>query len=333
MEEIKLVLNKIPNNLTETEIKSILDKSIKSQYTDFQYIKPSHKYSPNYNNYAFLTVNNMETRIKLIDFLEQYEIITKNGKKHHLGLDICVMQLPNEKGTLNDDKINNTYKDLNHFKKFKEAFEKDELVKFKQDNMLKGKEIYYDIYDDVEEVKIIEKKDVKDVKDEKEGRRTGKKDGKEKKIHIKMKENKENKEKDKDNHYENQGNQGNEVTDQYSKGKPYQNSNSYSSKSYYNNNYDNVYEKNDYNKYKKGNSYYEQEGKPYKSSNNYYNNDEYYENSYNKGGIGKNYSYKTSQYEGYDSQYNDNYNYNYNYSSGQYNQYNQYDYNNKRKKK
>jgi hypothetical protein len=64
------------------------------------------------------------------------------------------MQIPFEKGLLNDEKINNTFKDVNHFKRFKDAFEKDELVKFKQDVTCAGKEMYNDIYDGVEEVKI-----------------------------------------------------------------------------------------------------------------------------------------------------------------------------------
>lgn len=139
MEELKLVIKKIPNKMTEVEIKEILGKCVKGEYFDFQYVKPSHKYDTKSNNLCFLSVKNLEAQVKLSDFLETYEIITKKGLKQKLYLDKCVMQHQRlEEPSIDDSKINNTYFSLLHFQKFKEAFESESksLLEFKDLNLL-----------------------------------------------------------------------------------------------------------------------------------------------------------------------------------------------------
>lgn len=138
MEELKLVIKKIPNKMTEAEIKEILSLCVKGEYFNFQYVKPSHKYDDKYNNICFLSVKNLEARIKLSEFFETYEIITKKGMKHKLFLDTCVIQQRQEEPNIDDSKINNTYLELSHFQKFKEAFESESksLLEFKEQKLL-----------------------------------------------------------------------------------------------------------------------------------------------------------------------------------------------------
>lgn len=138
MEELKLVIKKIPNKMTEVEIKDILSRCVNGEYFNFQYVKPSHKFDIKNNNICFLSVKNLEARIKLSDFLETYEIINKKGIKQKLILDTCVMQQRQEETIIDDSKINGTYCEILHFQKFKEAFESESksLLEFKELNLL-----------------------------------------------------------------------------------------------------------------------------------------------------------------------------------------------------
>jgi hypothetical protein len=141
-EELRLVIKKIPTKLTEYEMKDILNKAIKGEYFNVQYVKPAHKYFLKHNNLCFVSIKTMDARIKLEEFLLNYELINKEGVKHKLELDLCIIPPKVDPPIIQDSKINNTYSDLIHFQKFKEAFEADDLVKFKQEES-KCKELVY----------------------------------------------------------------------------------------------------------------------------------------------------------------------------------------------
>lgn len=134
MAEVKLLIKKIPNKVTLEKLEEILDKSIKYEYHNLHYVKPSYKYDSKNNNICFITVKDMDTRLKLMRFLDDFEFINNRGQKHKLTIDTCIVQqLKEEEVTVDDTEIEGTYSDLLHFKKFKEMFERDEIVKFKQD--------------------------------------------------------------------------------------------------------------------------------------------------------------------------------------------------------
>lgn len=132
-EELRIVIKKIPTKMTESEMTSILNKSIKGEYFNFQYVKPPYKYDIKNNNLCFITIKSIDTRIKLEDFLASYEIINKKGQKQKLECDLCLIQPKSDIPVIDDSKINNTFADLDHFKQFKEAFQADDLLKFKLD--------------------------------------------------------------------------------------------------------------------------------------------------------------------------------------------------------
>lgn len=131
-EEIKLVIKKIPTGFSELDIISILDKAIKNNYYNLHYVKPCHVYDLKYNNLCFISIKNLDTRLKLEEFIDEYEIISKKGLKHKLELDLCIIQPKYEAPLINDINIHNNYKDLLHFQKFKEAFELDDILNFKE---------------------------------------------------------------------------------------------------------------------------------------------------------------------------------------------------------
>jgi len=133
MAEVKLILKKIPNKLTEKSLLSVLDKAIKDQYYDLQFVKPTHIYDTKNNNLCFLTVKDIDTRLQLVKFLEEFDFISNKGVKQKLKLDVCIIQQSkSEEALIDDELIDNSYENLLHFKKFKEFFENGEIVKFKQ---------------------------------------------------------------------------------------------------------------------------------------------------------------------------------------------------------
>ena len=275
MEEIKLVIKKIPTKFLEKDIRDILNNCIKGDYYNFQYVKPSHKYDFKNNNICFLTVKNLDTRLKLTKFLDEFEIINKKGTKHHLEVGISVIQTPSEIPVIADIEINNTYDSLLHFQKFKEHFEADDLIKFKMAEGIYDEGIFSGIKEKEESNETNVKKSVSAVVsyDKKEDK---------KKIMIKQRT---------DDSYYNQGSTD-KCNSNYNNS--FKNTNNYQEgynkgqkvKSGYNDNYNNnsssYYENDNY--YNKNNSY--KEGNGYDNYNNYnnsyYNDDSYYNKGYYK---------------------------------------------------
>lgn len=134
MAEVKLIIKKIPNKLTEEGLIDVLNKTIKGEFQNLNYVKPAHKYDSKNNNICFLSVKDMETRLKLMKFLDEFEFISNKGFKHKLKLDTCIVQqLSSDEPTIDDSEIEGSYKNLAHFKKFKEMFEDSNIVGFKQE--------------------------------------------------------------------------------------------------------------------------------------------------------------------------------------------------------
>lgn len=269
MEEIKLVIKKIPTKFLEKDIKDILNNCIKGDYYNFQYVKPSHKYDFKNNNICFLTVKNLDTRLKLTKFLEEFDIINKKGTKHHLEVGISVIQTPSEVPIIPDNEINNTYEGLLHFQKFKEHFEADDLIKFK---MTEG------IYDEGIFSGVKEKEESNEANVKKSASAVVSHDKKEDKKKIMIKQRTDDSyynqpNNDKSNNYNNSFK--NNYHDNYNKGQRVKSNYNDS----YNNNGSSYYENDNY--YNKNNSY--KEGNGYDNYNNsYYNDDSYYNKGYYK---------------------------------------------------
>lgn len=133
MSEIRLVIKKIPNILNEGQFREILDRNFKDQYFDFNYIKLNHKYDTKNNTMCILSVNSLDVRKSLMEFLDNFEMISKKGQKIKLILEPCLVQQKPESKEAIKDPIEGSIIENEYFLKFKEAFEKDDLVLFKQD--------------------------------------------------------------------------------------------------------------------------------------------------------------------------------------------------------
>ena len=75
-----------------------------------------------------LTVSNFEVRQKLINFFSEFELVCSKGIKQKLTINDSLFR---KKYTIEEDPVNNTLKDLEHFQKFKEYLEKDKILDFK----------------------------------------------------------------------------------------------------------------------------------------------------------------------------------------------------------
>ena len=136
MTDVKLIISKIPDSLNEANIKEILDKCIKDRYTSLKFVKPSHQYSSKFNNLCFLTVKDLDTRLGLMKYLSEFDLILRGGGKHKLCIETCIVQQIKDDVEEVEDSIEATYSQLEHFKEFKECFEKGEIIGFKGSNLL-----------------------------------------------------------------------------------------------------------------------------------------------------------------------------------------------------
>ena len=152
----RLVIKNIPNNLNDEEIINILKKNFGEHIIDkilvFKLLK---KYSlKKRNKICFLTVDNFETRQNIIDFLDTFELVDPKGIKQKLTVNDCLLQ---NKIKGNEDQIENTIENCEHFIKFKEYFEKDKLVDFKNEE----KNFCEKLFDDVPNIEKLEKDEKK----------------------------------------------------------------------------------------------------------------------------------------------------------------------------
>lgn len=129
----RLVIKDIPATLSDDKIIEIFTKNFDENEIkkDMIVIKLQKKYSlKDRNKICFLTVNNFEIRQKLLNFISEFELVSQKGIKQKLTVNDCLFQ---KKYKDEEDPVNNTLKDLEHFKKFKEYLEKDKILDFKNE--------------------------------------------------------------------------------------------------------------------------------------------------------------------------------------------------------
>lgn len=129
----RLVIKDIPATLSDEKIIDIFTKNFDENEIkkDMIVIKLQKKYSlKDRNKICFLTVNNFEIRQKLLNFISEFELVSQKGIKQKLTVNDCLFQ---KKYKDEEDPVNNTLKDLEHFKKFKEYLEKDKILDFKNE--------------------------------------------------------------------------------------------------------------------------------------------------------------------------------------------------------
>ena len=129
----RLVIKDIPASLSDDKIIDIFKKNFDENEIkkDMIVIKLQKKYSlKERNKICFLTVNNFEIRQKVINFISEFELVSQKGIKQKLTINDCLFQ---KKYKDEEDPVNNTLKNLEHFQKFKEYYEKDQILDFKNE--------------------------------------------------------------------------------------------------------------------------------------------------------------------------------------------------------
>ncbi len=139
----RLVIKDIPASLSDEKIIEIFTKNFEENEIkkDMIVIKLQKKYSlKDRNKICFLTVNNFQIRQKLINFINEFELVSQKGIKQKLTVNDCLFQ---KKYKDEEDPVNNTLKNLEHFEKFKEYIEKDKILDFKIEENKCKKYIYF----------------------------------------------------------------------------------------------------------------------------------------------------------------------------------------------
>ena len=129
----RLVIKNIPSTLSDEKILEIFTKNFEENEIkkDMIVIKLQKKYSlKDRNKIIFLTVKNLEVRQKVINFINEFELVSQKGVKQKLTVNDCLFQ---KKYKDEEDPVNDTLKDLEHFQKFKEYLAKDKILDFKNE--------------------------------------------------------------------------------------------------------------------------------------------------------------------------------------------------------
>ena len=129
----RLVIKDIPSTLSDEKILEIFTKNFEENEIkkDMIVIKLQKKYSlKDRNKICFLTVKNLEVRQKVINFINEFELVSQKGVKQKLTVNDCLFQ---KKYKDEEDPVNDTLKDLEHFQKFKEYLAKDKILDFKNE--------------------------------------------------------------------------------------------------------------------------------------------------------------------------------------------------------
>ena len=127
----RLVIKNIPVSLSDDNIKEIFKKNFneKEIKNDMIVIKLEKQYSlKDRNKICLITVDNFETRQKVIDFIGKFELIDPKGIKQKLTINDCLLQKQYKE---EEDSVMGTIENIEHFQKFKEFFEKDKILDFK----------------------------------------------------------------------------------------------------------------------------------------------------------------------------------------------------------
>ena len=143
----RLVIKDIPATLSDEKILEIFTKNFDENEikNDMIIIKLQKKYSlKDRNKICFITVNNLEIRQKLINFINEFELVSQKGIKQKLTINDCLFQ---KKYKDEEDPVNDTLKDMKHFQEFKEYLEKDKILDFKnEENNCKKNIFLFNLY-------------------------------------------------------------------------------------------------------------------------------------------------------------------------------------------
>ena len=129
----RLVIKNIPGDLSDEKIIEIFTKNFKENEIkkDMLVIKLQKKYAlKGRNKICFITVNNFEVRQRLIQFINELELVSQKGVKQKLTVNDCLFQ---RNYKIQQDPVNDTLANLEHFQKFKEYLEQDKILDFKNE--------------------------------------------------------------------------------------------------------------------------------------------------------------------------------------------------------
>ena len=129
----RLVIKNIPGDLSDEKIIEIFTKEFNENEIkkDMIVIKLQKKYAlKGRNKICFITVNNFQVREKMINFINELELVSQKGVKQKLTVNDCLFQ---RNIKIEQDPVNNTLYNLEHFQKFKEYLEQDKILDFKNE--------------------------------------------------------------------------------------------------------------------------------------------------------------------------------------------------------
>ena len=130
----RLILKNIPCNLSNEKLEEIFSKNFSEEIeNETLIVNLDKKYSmKKRSKICFVTTKNFSIRNKIYEFFSSFELVDPNGIKQKLTVNDCIIQ---ENGKIKDvvDPIQNTIEDCEHFKKFKEYFEKEKMIDFKNE--------------------------------------------------------------------------------------------------------------------------------------------------------------------------------------------------------
>lgn len=134
--QFRLIIKNIPSNLSNENFLEILQKNFSDEIEkETLIVKLDKRYSmKKRSKVCFITVKNLMTRQKVYDFFSTFELIDPKGIKQKLTVNDCIVQGNFEaKNLAKSDPVINTIDEFEHFKKFKEYFEKEKLADFKNE--------------------------------------------------------------------------------------------------------------------------------------------------------------------------------------------------------
>lgn len=127
----RLVIKNIPSSLSDEMILEIFKKNFEENEikSNTMIVKLEKKYSlSKRNKICMITVENFNVRQKVIDFINTFELIDPKGNKQKLTVNDCLLQ---RKYKDEKDPVEGSLEGMEHFKKFKEYFEKDKILEYK----------------------------------------------------------------------------------------------------------------------------------------------------------------------------------------------------------
>lgn len=138
----RLVIKNIPSSLSDEKILEIFKKNFEENeiQNNTIIIKLEKKYSlKKRNKICMITVENFNVRQKVIDFINTFELIDPKGIKQKLTVNDCLLQ---RKYKDEKDPVEGSLENMEHFQKFKEYFEKDKILEYKNEEK-NCKKFYY----------------------------------------------------------------------------------------------------------------------------------------------------------------------------------------------